>query len=559
VLIFLGGILFMALLRGVHFRNIRGDLFGGITAAVVALPLALAFGVSSGAGPIAGVYGAIFVGFFASLFGGTPAQVSGPTGPMTVVMAAVFTQFCAIDPVQGPILAFTVVLMSGFFQVLFGLLKLGKYITLMPFPVISGFMSGIGVIIITLELAPLLGHSGESSVMASLQVLPENILSYQPSALLLGILTLLIVFLCPKSIGKIIPSPLIALCVGTLIYVTLLPDGSVPVIGSIPSGLPEFIFPAIQFELLQDMLLAAIMLAALGSIDSLLTSLVADNMVKDQHDSDRELIGQGVGNMMAGLFGGLPGAGATMRTVINIRAGGETPISGAVHAVVLLLIVLGAGPLAEDIPHAVLAGILIKVGIDIIDWNFLRRLHRAPVFVVVLMLLVFGLTVFVDLVTAVIIGVFIANVITIKHLADIQIDSIRVVADQPDNIDQLSAREKEILVAAGGRVLLYHLEGPISYASVKGMTKKLTNSQPHDALMFDLTSVPLIDVSTAMAIENIMLEALRANRSVYMIGMNDPVRSVLSQMQILTRLADEFIFDQRIDALEAAYQRISLS
>lgn len=549
----------MALLRGVHFRNIRGDFFGGITAAVVALPLALAFGVSSGAGPIAGVYGAIFVGFFASLFGGTPAQVSGPTGPMTVVMAAVFTQFCAIDPVQGPILAFTVVLMSGFFQVLFGLLKLGKYITLMPFPVISGFMSGIGVIIITLELAPLLGHSGESSVMASLQVLPENILSYQPSALLLGILTLLIVFLCPKSIGKIIPSPLIALCVGTLIYVTLLPDGSVPVIGSIPSGLPEFIFPAIQFELLQDMLLAAIMLAALGSIDSLLTSLVADNMVKDQHDSDRELIGQGVGNMMAGLFGGLPGAGATMRTVINIRAGGETPISGAVHAVVLLLIVLGAGPLAEDIPHAVLAGILIKVGIDIIDWNFLRRLHRAPVFVVVLMLLVFGLTVFVDLVTAVIIGVFIANVITIKHLADIQIDSIRVVADQPDNIDQLSAREKEILVAAGGRVLLYHLEGPISYASVKGMTKKLTNSQPHDALMFDLTSVPLIDVSTAMAIENIMLEALRANRSVYMIGMNDPVRSVLSQMQILTRLADEFIFDQRIDALEAAYQRISLS
>ncbi|MDO6513131.1 MULTISPECIES: SulP family inorganic anion transporter [unclassified Neptuniibacter] len=549
----------MALLRGIHFRNIRGDVFGGITAAVVALPLALAFGVSSGAGPIAGIYGAIFVGFFASLFGGTPAQVSGPTGPMTVVMAAVFTQFSAIDPVQGPILAFTVVLMSGFFQVLFGLFRLGKYITLMPFPVISGFMSGIGVIIIILELAPLLGHSGESSVIASLQMLPANILSYQASALLLGVLTLLIVFLCPKSIAKIIPSPLIALCLGTLIYVTLLPEGSVPVIGSIPSGLPEFIFPSIDFALLEDMLLAAIMLAALGSIDSLLTSLVADNIVKEQHDSDRELIGQGVGNMMAGLFGGLPGAGATMRTVINIRAGGQTPLSGAVHAIVLLLIVLGAGSLAEDIPHAVLAGILIKVGIDIIDWNFLKRLHRAPVFVVVLMLLVFGLTVFVDLVTAVIIGVFIANVITIKHLSDIQIDSIRVVADQPDDIDQLSPREKEILVSAGGKILLYHLEGPISYASVKGMTKKLTNSQPHDALMFDFTSVPLIDVSTAMAIENIMVEALTANRSVYMIGINGPVRSVLSKMQILNRLADECLFDKRIDALEAAYQRITLS
>ncbi|WP_067863790.1 SulP family inorganic anion transporter [Neptuniibacter marinus] len=549
----------MALLRGIHFRNIRGDVFGGITAAVVALPLALAFGVSSGAGPIAGIYGAIFVGFFASLFGGTPAQVSGPTGPMTVVMAAVFTQFSAIDPVQGPILAFTVVLMSGFFQVLFGLFKLGKYITLMPFPVISGFMSGIGVIIIILELAPLLGHHGESSVIASLQMLPENILSYQASALLLGVLTLLIVFLCPKSIAKIIPSPLIALFLGTLIYIALLPENSVPVIGTIPSGLPEFIFPSIDFALLEDMLLAAIMLAALGSIDSLLTSLVADNIVKEQHDSDRELIGQGVGNMMAGLFGGLPGAGATMRTVINIRAGGKTPLSGAVHAIALLLVVLGAGPLAEDIPHAVLAGILIKVGIDIIDWNFLKRLHRAPIFVVVLMLLVFGLTVFVDLVSAVIVGVFIANVITIKHLSDIQIDSIRVVADQPDNIDHLSLREKEILVSAGGKILLYHLEGPISYASVKGMTKKLTNSQPHDALMFDFTSVPLIDVSTAMAIENIMVEALTANRSVYMIGINGPVRSVLSKMQILNRLADECLFDKRIDALEAAHQRISLS
>ena len=534
----------MVLLQGVHFRNIRGDLFGGLTAAVVALPLALAFGVSSGAGPIAGVYGAIFVGFFAALFGGTPAQVSGPTGPMTVVMAAVFTQFSAIDPVLGPVLAFTVVLMSGFFQVLFGLFKLGQFITLMPFPVISGFMSGIGAIIIALQLAPLLGHSAESSVIVSLQMLPQNIASYELSALLLGILTLFIVFLCPKKIAQIIPTPLIALLIGTLCYLVLLPQGS---------------FPVIEFDLLKDMLLAAIMLAALGSIDSLLTSLVADNMTKTQHDSDRELVGQGIGNMMAGLFGGLPGAGATMRTVVNIRAGGQTPISGALHAVVLLCIVLGAGPLAEDIPHAVLAGILIKVGIDIIDWDFLKRLHHTSPFVVALMLLVFGLTVFVDLVTAVVVGVFIANVTTLKRLSDIQIDSIRVIADQPDNLDQLSEREREILVSAGGRILLYHIEGPTSYASVKGMTKKLSDSQPHDALMFDMTSVPWIDVSTAMAVENMIVEALQASRNVYMIGMSESVRHVLFQMQILARLPESFLFDEREDALEAAYQRITLS
>lgn len=549
----------MALIQGVHSRNIRGDLFGGLTAAVVALPLALAFGVSSGAGPIAGVYGAIFVGFFAALFGGTSTQVSGPTGPMTVVMAAVFTQFSAIDPEQGPMLAFTVVLLSGFFQVVFGLFKLGKYITLMPFPVISGFMSGIGVIIIALELAPLLGHVTESSVVASFSMLPGNIIEANQSAVLLGLITLGIVFLCPKNIARVVPPPLIALVAGTIVYILFLPHGSVPVIGAIPLGLPSLVVPVIEFSLLKEMLLAAVMLAALGSIDSLLTSLVADNMTKTQHDSDRELMGQGIGNMVAGLFGGLPGAGATMRTVVNIRAGGKTPISGAFHSLILLVIVLGAGPLAEDIPNAVLAGILIKVGIDIIDWDFLRRLHRAPLFVVVLMLLVLILTVFVDLVTAVVVGVFIANVITIKRLSDIQIDSIRVIADQPDNHDQLSLREKEILTTAGGRILLYHIDGPVSYASVKGMTKKLAESRPHDALMFDMTSVPLIDVSTAMAIENMIVDALEAHRDVYMIGMNDVVRNVLTQMQILSRLPENMLFDERESALEDAYQRMSLS
>ena len=549
----------MALIQGVHSRNIRGDLFGGLTAAVVALPLALAFGVSSGAGPIAGVYGAIFVGFFAALFGGTSTQVSGPTGPMTVVMAAVFTQFSAIDPEQGPMLAFTVVLLGGFFQVVFGLFKLGKYITLMPFPVISGFMSGIGVIIIALELAPLLGHATQSSVIASFSMLPGNIIEANQSAVLLGLITLGIVFLCPKNIARVVPPPLIALVAGTIVYILFLPHGSVPVIGAIPLGLPSIVIPTIEFSLLKEMLLAAFMLAALGSIDSLLTSLVADNMTKTQHDSDRELMGQGIGNMVAGLFGGLPGAGATMRTVVNIRAGGKTPISGAFHSLILLVIVLGAGPLAEDIPNAVLAGILIKVGIDIIDWDFLRRLHRAPLFVVVLMLLVLILTVFVDLVTAVVVGVFIANVITIKRLSDIQIDSIRVIADQPDNHDQLSLREKEILTTAGGRILLYHIDGPVSYASVKGMTKKLAESRPHDALMFDMTSVPLIDVSTAMAIENMIVDALEAHRDVYMIGMNDVVRNVLTQMQILSRLPENMLFDEREPALEDAYQRMSLS
>ncbi|MGB1092930.1 MAG: SulP family inorganic anion transporter, partial [Oceanobacter sp.] len=376
----------MAGITGLHFGNLKGDLFGGVTAAVVALPLALAFGVSSGAGAIAGVYGAILTGFFAALFGGTPSQVSGPTGPMTVVMAGVFTQFVAIDPETGPALAFTVVMLSGLFQIGFGVIRLGQYIAMVPFPVISGFMSGIGVIIISLQLAPLLGHAAQSSVVNSLVSLPENLASLNSTALMLGVLTLVIVMRCPARLARWIPSHLLALLIVTPLSLVLFSSADLAVIGAIPTGLPELRLPTMSAELASQMVLSALMLAALGSIDSLLTSLVADNMTRSHHDSDRELIGQGIGNTVAGLFGGLPGAGATMRTVVNIRAGGSTPISGATHAVVLLVMVLGASPLAEEIPHAVLAGILIKVGIDIIDWDFLRRLPRAPWSVTGLML-----------------------------------------------------------------------------------------------------------------------------------------------------------------------------
>lgn len=541
------------LVSGFSTSNIRGDLYGGLTAAVVALPLALAFGVSSGVGAIAGLYGAIFVGLFAALFGGTPSQVSGPTGPMTVVMAAVFTQFVAIDPESGPILAFTVVIMSGAFQALFGLLRLGKYITLVPFPVISGFMSGIGVIIILLQLGPLLGQAAPSGVIEAVEAIPVFIEQSNLSALSLGLLSLAILFFWPHKLAKLIPSPLMALIIGTLLSLFLLQDSNVTVIGSIPTGLPSLQWPIFNADLLQDMVQAALMLAALGSVDSLLTSLVADNMTKTHHNSDRELIGQGVGNMVSGLFGGLPGAGATMRTVINIRAGGKTPISGSVHALALLAIVLGAGPLAENIPHAVLAGILIKVGIDIIDWKFLQRLHRAPLFVVVLMLLVFGLTVFVDLVTAVLVGVFLANIITVKRLADTQVAAVQVISDADDEHELLSTRENELLRQAAGRILLYHFNGPVSYGAAKGISQKLQQAQKHDALILDFSRVPMIDVSTAMAIEDMIIDSQAACREVYVIGTNDVVHNVLSRMQILRLLPEHCLHERREPALETAY------
>jgi len=299
----------MISIHGLHFNNLKGDIYGGLTAAVVALPLAMAMGVTSGAGPIAGLYGAILVGFFAALFGGTPAQISGPTGPMTVVMAVIFTQYTSMfpsNPEQGAAIAFTVVIMGGALQILFGLLKFGRFISLIPHPVISGFMSGIGVIIILLQLQTLLGHPSMSSPLAAIRALPNAISSPEMTAVYLSVITLVIVYGLPRSIGRLIPSAIFALVIGTLalfIYAdgevnTVMLDAemhysmaSAAIIGNIPSGLPELIMPQIHPALLVGMLKSALILAALGSIDPLLTSLVADNKTRIYHRSNRELIG----------------------------------------------------------------------------------------------------------------------------------------------------------------------------------------------------------------------------------------------------------------------------
>lgn len=530
-------------------RSLKGDLYGGITAAVVALPLALAFGVSSGAGAIAGLYGAIFVGLFAALFGGTPSQVSGPTGPMTVVMAAVYTQYVALDPVTGPAIAFTVVMLSGLFQILFGVLRLGQYITQVPFPVISGFMTGIGTIIICIELGPVFGHDSAKSVATALSQLPNQIQNLHLPALLIAAGTLLLNILWPKSWGRIIPAPLMALLLGTLAALSLPPALAVDTIGEIPSGLPEWHLPVFSPELIGEMLISAVMLAALGSIDSLLTSLVADNMTRTQHRSDKELIGQGLGNLIAGFFGGLPGAGATMRTVVNIRAGGSTPVSGAVHALVLLIAVLGAGSAAEHIPLAVLAGILLKVGWDIIDWSFLKRIHTAPPFVSFLMLLVLGLTLFVDLITAVGVGVFIANAYTVKRLSEIQLENLKIYQGH-ESEQELSDEERRLLAASGGKTLLYVLRGPISFAAAKGVSQKLMAYQNYEHLILDMSEVPFIGSSTAMVIEELLAQSQAAGCRVSVVGLQNPVAYTLQKLKVLHQIPEVERFETRKSAMD---------
>jgi len=544
----------MQLVNRLRFDNLKGDLFGGLTASIVALPLALAFGVASGAGASAGLYGAIFTGFFAALLGGTPSQVTGPTGPMTVVMATVFTKLIAENPEQGMAMAFTAVMLSGVFQILFGILRLGQFITLMPYTVVSGFMSGIGVIIVALQIAPLLGYPAQSGVIEALQQLPEALSNPDPVAAGLGVLTLAIVFGWSGKLAKIVPSPLLALIVCTLISILVFPSSDIARIGDIPQGFPQIQLPRLNLNQIRDIVSYALMLATLGAIDSLLTSLVADNITRTRHDSEQELIGQGIGNVLSGLFGGLPGAGATMRTVINVQAGGSTPLSGMFHALILLCIVLWAGEATAQIPNAVLAGILIKVGSTIIDWSFLWRICQVSMRASVVTYGVLLLTVFVDLVTAVVVGAFVANILTIHRLTSIQVDRVRAISSTDDELTtELTPYECQLLRQAQerGKVILVHMSGPMSYGAARTIAFHM--GQNFDVMILDLTNVPLVGVTAAMTIEAEIKAARRQRQGkIFIVGANGQVRERLRKFRVQDTLPAENFMPSCDSALNVA-------
>jgi SulP family sulfate permease len=538
----------LGLIHGLHFKNLRGDIYGGLVAAVVALPLALAFGVASGLGAIAGLYGAIFVGLFAALFGGTPAQVSGPTGPMTVVMAGIVAMFTG-----HPEMALLAVILGGIFQILLGLSRVGQYIALVPYPVISGFMSGIGCIILILQVGPLVGHAASpEGVVATLKTFPGIFGNPVWDAAIAGGIALAIVYLTPVRLAKIIPPSLLALLILTPFTYFFLPNA--PVIGEVPTGFPMPGLPVISWEGMTLVLEAAVVLALLGAIDSLLTSLVCDNMTRTQHDSNRELIGQGIGNMAAGLFGGIPGAGATMRSVANIRSGGRTPLSGALHAVILLGVLLGLGPLAEKIPLAVLGGILFKVGIDIIDWRFLRHVLQAPRIDVLIMTVVLLTTVLVDLITAVAVGMILASLFFVKRMADLELANLHIITN-PSTSAPLLPEEATIFEQAGGRILLIHVAGPMSFGSAKYMVRRLEavpGFNTFTSVVLDLSKVPAMDGTAALAVED-MLNMIQAHHQhLFFVGMQPHVASVLDGLGILSQIRPSHRFATRLEALQKA-------
>ncbi|EGQ7930712.1 TPA: SulP family inorganic anion transporter [Vibrio vulnificus] len=537
--------------------NLKGDLFGGVTTAIISLPLALAFGVASGAGAEAGLWGAILVGLFAALFGGSSTLISEPTGPMTVIMTAVLTSMVAKYPESGIAISFTIVMMAGAFQVLIGTLKLGKYITLMPYSVVSGFMSGIGVILIILQLSPLLGHAAPAGgVLGTLSALPETISNMKFSEFFLGLLTLGILFFFPKQYRKYVPAQLVALVAVTLLSVIVFDFDDVRRIGEIPTGLPSLVVPVINGEIFTAMVIDALVLGTLGCIDTLLTAVIGDSLTRKEHDSDKELRGQGLANMLSGLFGALPGAGATMGTVTNIQVGARSPLSGVIRALILALVVLVASGLTEPIPMAVLAGIAVYVGFGILDWSFIQRAHRVSVQGMAIMYGVMLLTVFVDLIVAVGLGVFISNILIIERLSRVQAKQVKAISDADENDVPLTDSERGLLDRANGKVLFFYLSGPMIFSVSKAISRQHSSIADYEAMILDLTDVPMIDVTVGLALENAIKDAQEAQCDVYLLCPNERVREQLEKFHVLDLVPDENTFKFRYEALNAAVNKV---
>lgn len=594
---------------GFDFSHFKGDLFGGITAGIVALPLALAFGLQSGLGATAGLYGAIFLGIFAALFGGTNTQISGPTAPMTAVSMVIIAGIIAANEgdMNRALPAIIIVFMlAAIIQVVLGLLKVGQYIRYIPYPVISGFMTGIGVIIIVTQVLPLIGYypkedmeyvnefvpqaeevilerilkdeaaedilvledfqetvkraggiekedimreaktlaAGEASgVLGSIKVSGGAFRNINFIDLILGLLTIAIIYGF-KRITKLIPSTLVALLVVSGGAYFFIPEYRT--IGEIPSGfpMPNFaIFGNLSLSQVTPYIFTAASLAFLGAIDSLLTSIVADNMTKTRHKPNQELIGQGIGNGVAALFGGIPGAGATIRTVVNINSGGKTKLSGIVAGLLLLIILLSLGPAASNIPAAVLAGILITVGIGVMDYKGLKHVPHLPIAEVIVMLLVLFLTVFVGLIEAVVVGLVLSSILFMKKIGDVVEHRTKSAPIKEFSQEIPWLDETDIVEKVGNKVFIKHLDGPLFFGFAARFSEMIKALPELEVVIIRMDKVPYVDQSGFYAMEDAVLDLQSQGIKVVFTDLHGQPKDMFERFNLVPNLVEnEYCF-----------------
>ena len=530
-------------------QTLRGDVFGGITAAVVGLPVALAFGIASGLGPLAGIYGAISVGFFAAVFGGTRSQISGPTGSMTVAMAVIVTS--RSDSLAE---AFTIVMMAGLIQILLSVMRIGRFVAYTPYSVISGFMSGVGIIIILVQSLPFMGGTiATGGPVGAIRSWPSLLDDFNIDALGIAAVTLAVAALWPSRVSRYMPYTLVALVVGTFLGVVWLTDADV--IGAVPTDLPTLQVPNLSGSFLLGAIEPALVIALVSSVDTLLTSLVADSNTRARHNPDRELLGQGLGNMVTGLIGGLPGAGATPSTVANIVAGGWTILSGIIAVTVLVTMVLLLGGYVASIPNAVLAGILIKVGWDTIDWRFVTRILHVQREHLLVMLLTLVLTVFLDLLTAVVVGMIAAAVTSARQFERLELDSVvsTPLLDQTFLGTDGTDDDADVFAA---RVGLVALRGNFSVASAAKMINTISvDIRDHEIVILDFSNTVYMDDSAALVMEQLIDGAMAEDVTCIVMGLTDLPATTLAALNVLRRVPEEN-FVEDLDGARKVAKRI---
>jgi sulfate permease, SulP family len=514
--------------------NIRGDILGGSTVAFTTLPLVLALGIASGLGVKAAIIGVIILGFVAALFGGTPTQISGPTAPMAIVVAAL-----ALENSYDPYMIFGIIAMAGIIQIIFGLTKVGKYIQYMPYPVVSGFMTGIGIIIFIIQINPFLGLKSQSGVIDTLIALPKTLVSADVAALAVGCFTLILLYTC-KKIHKAFPSAILAILFTTLL--TKMFDLNLPTIGNIPKGLPTLHIPDLNWNTLQYMIGPATALAGIGLLDSLLTSLVADRMTKKRHNSNRELVGQGLGNYLSGILGGLPGAGATIRTEININAGGKTPLSGITYSMVTLIIVFFLGPWIKDVPLSCLAAILFKAAFDIIDKRSLRQFIKIPLFDSVVLLTVLSLTVAINILVAVGIGLLLACILFVKRMGDLLDIAIITLNDMEKPWVAHEPWREMIDKEEKGKILVFQMNGPLFFGASSNFLKSAEKHKDFRGLILRMHRVPEVDTTGAYALEELAEFLQERGKFLYISGLAKEPREFLRKLGIMDIIKEENIF-----------------
>ena len=553
-----------------RLQVIRGDVFGGLTAAVVALPLSLAFGVASGLGAVAGLYGAIVVGLLGALLGGSKTQISGPTAPLSVAMAVVFVDYADQDLAK----ALAIVALAGLIQVLMGALRLGSYMAYTPYAVVSGFTSAVGLIIILVQLLPLLGSEvALGGALKSLRSWPDAVSNLDPGALTLGVVSLAICIFWPGRLRRFMPPSVAALLIGTLLAVFWLSD--VPTLAEVPAGLPDIEIPELPLGDIGAALPPAVTIALLGSINSLLTARVADSLTLQSHEPNRELMGVGFANVVVALVGGVPGAGATSCTVANVRAGGRSRMSGALCATILLALVLGLGRYADAIPHAVLAGILIKIGFDIIDWRYITRVRLIPRENLVVLALTLGLSIVSDLVVAVAAGLIAAAMTGARQIERLELDMIvstplldmTFLAEDSDEDDgdgedggdfNFDFDLDDDFDPFAARTGLLSLRGSFTVASSTKLFSTIRNDvAEHEVVIFDFSQTVFIDDSAALVLGQLVDAAAVADTECIVMGLSELAGTSVHALDVLRRVPEDH-FVEDLDGARVVARRILL-